>query len=352
MKTPGFKILFLLALAIAPLRAQQPATDYAARALEVTEYLREHFHDKKSELYYGRIDEKKPDFVWGGGVMFSALVGAAKHDKKWESPMKKYFEALDGYWDDKVKIPGYEPAPTGGNGNDKYYDDNAWLVITFAEAYELTKDSRYLKRSIETQEFVMSGWDDQRGGGIWWHEGHKDGSKNTCINAPAAFGALVIARNHPKLAPKMIADAKRLVEWTNKTLQDPNGLFWDNIKVETGKINRGQLTYNSGLMMRANLGLYEATKDEAYLTEAKRIAKAGASLVDSKTGAYRDPVKWSHLMTEADLELYEKTKEPYLLDRSKKNAEFHYQQFKTDTPKDLLTVASIARELWLMSEVK
>ena len=84
--------------------------------------------------------------------------------------------------------------------------------------------------------------------------------------------------------------------------------------------------------------------------EAKRIAKAAESLLNRETGAYRDPVKWSHLMTEADLELHEATGEAYLLERSRKNAELHYQQFKKDPPKDLLTAASIARELWLMAE--
>lgn len=349
MKFRSLLRLGLIASLVSNLHAKE--VDYAGRALEVTEYLREHFHNQKSELYAASLGSPKPDFVWGSGVMFSALAGAAKHDKKWEIPMRKYFQALEGYWDDKVKIPGYEPAQTAGNGKDKYYDDNAWMVITFAEAFELTKESRYLKRSIETQEFVMSGWDDKIGGGIWWHEGHKGGCKNTCANAPAAVGALMIARNNPKLAPQMIADAKRIVEWTNKTLQASNGLFGDNINVETGKINHAQLSYNAGLMLRANLMLHQQTKNEAYLTEAKRIGKAAASLVNSTTGAYRDPVKWSHLMTEADLELYQETGEAYLLERSKKNADHHYQAFKTDTPRDLITLSSIARELWLLSEV-
>ena len=344
------KTAIIFGLSIAVIRAQ-PEPDYAARAMEVTAYIQEHFHDKKTGLYAGRIDKRDPDFVWGGGVMFSALVGAAKHDRKWEGAMRRYFDALDGYWDDKVKIPGYEPAPTSGGGSDKYYDDNAWMVITFADAYELTRDRRYLKRSSETLEFVLSGWDDQAGGGIWWHEKHKDGSKNTCVNAPAAFGCLVVARNDAKLAPRLIGQAKRIVEWTNSRLQAKNGLFADAIKVDGGKINPDQLTYNAGLMLRANLALYHQTKDVAFLDEAKRIGKAAASLLDQKTGVYRDPVKWSHLMTEADLELYGTTHEAYLLERSKKNADAHFNQFKAATPEDLLTLASIARELWLMSEI-
>lgn len=335
-------------LLIAPASGQ--STVHAERALEVQQYIQKTFWNKQTDLYAGRADKPEPDFVWGGGVAFSSLVGAARSDRKWQPLMRNYFGGLDRYWDSKAKVPGYEPSPTAGNGNDKYYDDNAWMVLTFVEAHELTGESRYLRRADETLTFVLSGWDEEMGGGIWWHEDHKDASKNTCVNAPAAVGCLEIAKHAPKKAAKLIAEAKKIVEWTNKTLQLPNGLFADRIEIPSGKIHRGTLTYNTGLMMRANLGLFQQTKEDAYLTEAKRIARAGESLLDPKTGAYRDPVKWSHLMTEADLELHQVTKEAYLLERSRKNAELHFLQFKSDPPKDLLTAASIARELWLMAE--
>jgi hypothetical protein len=42
-------------------------------------------------------------------------------------------------------------------------------------------------------------WDAQRRRrpgwcGIWWHQAHHDGSKNTCANGPAALGFLRLAR--------------------------------------------------------------------------------------------------------------------------------------------------------------
>ena len=132
-------------------------------------------------------------------VMFSNLVAAARSEPATYGPrLKKYFAALDGYWDPKVKIPGYEAAPTHGNGNDKYYDDNAWLVITFLEAYETNRDPRYLTRADETLKFVLSGWDEESGGGIWWHQRHKDGTKNACANGPAAVGCLRLAKFREK----------------------------------------------------------------------------------------------------------------------------------------------------------
>src|SRR5690606_15121296 len=106
------------------------------------------------------------------------------------------------------------------------------------------------------------------------------------------------------------AQGEKITVWTVKTLQGENGLFWDNIEVATGKINKAQLTYNSALMLRCFLSLYSRTKEQFYLTEAMRIGKAAAGMAGND-GVYRDPIKWSHLMVEADLELWRQTGEAY-----------------------------------------
>ena len=64
------KLLAAFLLATASLHAQ--AIDYAARAEEVTAYCRKNFWIKQTELYAGdSAKPDKPDFIWGGGVMFS-----------------------------------------------------------------------------------------------------------------------------------------------------------------------------------------------------------------------------------------------------------------------------------------
>jgi len=282
------------------------------------------------------------------------LVAASRNDPATYCPLlEKYFTALDGYWDAKVKIPGYEAAPTRGNGNDKYYDDNAWLVITFLEAYETHHDARYLTRADETLKFVLSGWGDQIGGGIWWHQLHKDGTKNTCANAPSAVGCLRLAKFREGDAAAALNDqARKIVEWTVGALQAQDGLFDDRKVVATGEIKRGKLTYNSALMLRAMLGLYRATGKKDYLEQAQRIGKAADWFLDKNTGVYRDAVRYAQFMVEADLELYRATKEEYLLSRAKKNADAYYQKWKAKQPDDMMSNASIARVLWLLAETE
>ncbi len=251
---PSLVAIWSLGFLVSASAAGLPGTpiSYEEKAVEVTEYIQQNFWLKKQNLYAKSIADQSPDHIWGGGVMFSALVAAGRHDPRYLRIMHMFYDGLDSYWDTKVKIPGYEPSPTAGGGNDKYYDDNAWMVITFIEAYQVTGASRYIKRANESLAFVMSGWDDAVGGGIWWHEAHKDNSKNTCSNAPAAVSCFRISKyTDAKNASKRIADGLKLTEWTTKTFREPNGLFSDAIDVTTGRKNMGQLTYNSALMLRA-----------------------------------------------------------------------------------------------------
>lgn len=346
--------MFVLLLFLAgALRAAEP-NQYAARAREVTEHIQKTFFDPQSGVYLKSLQIQKPDYVWLQSVMFANLVAATRSDPETYGPrLEKYFTALDSYWDAKVKIPGYEAARTSGNGHDKYYDDNAWLVITLLEAYETNREPRYLQRADETLRFVLSGWDEELGGGIWWHQEHKDGTKNACSNGPSAVGCLQLARlREGQEAAALVEQARKIVAWTIGALQAEDGLFDDRKVVATGEVKRGKLTYNSALMLRALLGLHRATGKQEYLDEARRIGKAGDWFLDQKTGVYRDAVRYAHFMVEADLELYRATKDEYLLKRAKTNVDAYYEKWKAKAPDDMMSNACIARVLWLMSETE
>ena len=325
---------------------------YGSEAREVMEYIQKTFWDSKTSLYVKSADDRTPDYIWREAAMFSALVGASRHEPRSYGPvLARFFHALDGYWDAKAPIPAYEPAPTRGNGNDKYYDDNAWLIITFGEAYQLTGERAYLSRAQETARFVAGGWDEQGGGGIWWHQSHKDGSKNTCANGPAAVGYLCLARLGPaKDAKAWVLAATKVVDWTRDHLEAKDGLFEDRMIVATGEIKKGKLTYNSALMLRACLGLYRQTGRVEYLEQARRIGNAAKWFAARETGVYRDPLKWSQFMVEADLELYRATGEDYLIERARTNADAYYAAWKKERPADMMSNAGLARILWLLAD--
>jgi uncharacterized protein YyaL (SSP411 family) len=351
-------LLALPALGAAPMASTSPAarsisstgrSAFAGDAREVMSYIQKTFWDRRTGLYAHSTTERRPDAMWGNGVMFSALVAAAKQEPKAYRPiLSRFFASLNRYWDSKAPIPGYEPWPTQGNGHDKYYDDNEWMVLGFLQAYDLTKEPRYLDRADEALRFALSGWDDALGGGIWWHEEHKDDTKNTCSNGPAAVGCLMMAKYRRR--DENIQWARRIVAWTSEHLQDRNGLFYDSEKVGARTFNKDLLTYNTALMLRANLGLYRLTGEKHYLDEAKRISAACEWFVDSKSGAYRDNVKFAHLLVEADLAFSRATGDTKSLARARRNGQVSYERWRKKPPATLIENASIARMLWLLAD--
>lgn len=327
--------------------------DYATAADEVMRHIQQAFYLPRCGLYAHSLTDRKADFMWGNGIMFTALIGAARHDARTYSlPMSQFFNAMNRYWDSRAPIPGYEASQKLG-GHDKYYDDNAWMVLACLEAFEMTQDRAYLDRAQQALTFVLSGWDDQGGGGIWWQETHLRNSKNTCSNAPAAVSCLCFARYLPAdQARENVAMARKIVDWTTKNLETDDGLFADSISLRTGKINGGKLTYNTALMIRAFLGLWGADGDQRFLEKAQRAAAASDWFLDARTHAYRDSFKWAHLMVEADLQMYRATEKDYLLQRAKNNADYEYETWKRSPSDELIDNASVARTLWLMADMQ
>ena len=248
--------------------------------------------------------------MWGDGVALSALDAAARVDPDhYRGRVTAFIDALDAYWTDFNGLGGYDVLP-GPKGNDRFYDDNAWMVLALAEAYEVNHRPGDLARAEATYRFVLSGEDDQLGGGIYWHEPERV-SKNTCVTAPAIVGALRLFQLTRK--PTYLADARRLYRWTCAHLQGADGLFADNVKLD-GRVDQARYSYNSGLMIRAASLLHRVTGEAAYLADAERVAHAAeARWVVGETGVIRDEGKFAHLLLEGFLALHDEDRDPHWL---------------------------------------
>ena len=190
---------------------------------------------------------------------------------------------------------------------DRYYDDNEWVVLAMAEAYDVTADPALKVRAEQAMQFVLSGEDKKLGGGIYWREQEKT-SKNTCSNGPAIAAALRLYQITRR--PEYLVTARRLYIWTNAHLQDTDGLYWDNIKLN-GTVEKTKWSYNTALMLRANCLLYQETHEKPYLEEAQRLARAAeAQWVKPETGAIADGGKFAHLLCEAFLYLSDQETDP------------------------------------------
>jgi len=206
--------------------------------------------------------------LWPLSMWQSALIYAAQRDTQRYLPtFRRLQKTLLAYWDEKHSPPGFDAYP---GGNDKYYDDNAWMVLNYVQMYEMTRDRQWLKWAQDVHRFVWSGWDEQLGGGIYWHQSRK--SKNTCSNAPALVSALWLYSVTRQ--PEYLLQAQQIHGWLTARLQDPgDGLFWDNMQMD-GRVDRTKFPYNTALMIDANLWWYRLTSREEYRREALRLARS------------------------------------------------------------------------------
>ena len=245
--------------------------------------------------YYQESDQEKfPCYNWGVGVTLSALNSAARVDPANMQRLKAYLEKVDTYRNPEGPVPGYDVQPNKTHDQDRYYDDNAWMVMALVESYEITQNSRWLKRAEAALTYVLSGEDDKLGGGIFWKEREKT-SKNTCSNGPSAVACLAVyAKNQD---PNLLKKAEQIYAWTRKNLQAPDGLYWDNIKLD-GTVEKTKWSYNSALMLRTAKELSRCTKQPTYQQDADGLEAACIKRWVKSDGTIDDELQFAHLLFE------------------------------------------------------
>jgi len=221
-----------------------------------------------------KVKGKRVAYLWPTSGVFSGVNALLKTtgDKQYSKMLEtNVLPGLQQYYD-AVRTPAcYQSYIFSAGESDRFYDDNVWLALDFCESYMLTKNPDYLKKSIVTWKFVISGWDNKLGGGIYWCEQKKE-SKNTCSNAPGSVLALKLYEATKDTA--FLNWGVRIYNWTKTNLQDTTDyLYFDN-KSLSGKIGRQKYTYNSGQMLQAAALLYKLTGQKTYLEEAQQIAKS------------------------------------------------------------------------------
>lgn len=189
--------------------------------------------------------------------------------------------AIELYFDDDREPPAYSSyiPPPYGHENDRFYDDNAWIGLELLRAYELTGYELARERAGQIFDYLVSGWDTDEerpnAGGIFWVEAERNRDRNTVSTAPAAKLGLLLAEQEvdPTRRRYYLEWSKRMYDWVDSNLRDPNGLYWDHV-TEDGTIDESIFTYNQGSMLGTSLLLYRATGDERYLDRAEQIGQA------------------------------------------------------------------------------
>ncbi len=252
------------------------------------------FVNPKTGFFIESTTERHPVYNWGIGVLISAQNAITNLDTNYKPKLEQSLEKAMLYWNPIGSVPGFDVQPNVQNDQDRYYDDNAWMVMALIESYEITGNEKWLKRAEESLKYVLSGEDDRLGGGIYWKEREKT-SKNTCSNAPAAAACLAVFKHvHDH---KLFEKAVTLYDWTKRNLQAPDGLYWDNVQLN-GTIGKTKWSYNSALMLRTAKKLAAQTHDDKYHKDANRLEAACIKKWIKPDGTIDDELQFAHLLFE------------------------------------------------------
>ena len=287
----SFRLLSILGFALYALSCSAAENEYINRADKILNLIRSYYpahqpflfnenypNDAKTEVSYlvtrDTSARKKVAYLWPTSGIFSGVNALLKtsHDKKYAVYLNDSIIPGIGKYYDNTRSPFcYQSYIADAGHSDRYYDDNVWLAIDFLESYHLTGNRQYLEKSVEAWQFIISGWTVEQDGGIFWCE-QKKGSKNTCSNAPAAVLSLqLFETTRDSLYFRW---GEKIYNWTKAKLQDTSDwLYFDNVSL-SGKISKTKYAYNSGQMLQAAALLNKLTRKEAYLTEARKIAKS------------------------------------------------------------------------------
>lgn len=235
-------------------------------------------------------------FVWPVSTQFRVLNSLTQlSPATYRMRLRVFSDQVDAaYWNN-----GYR---SGAGGGDRFYDDNAHLVVALAEAYRLTGDAAYLNRAKATQTFVLSGENTIAGGGIYFKQGDTT-SKDTISTLQGARGAAMLYRATGDVT--YLNDAKRLLTWAKSHVQLSNGLFNQGFSIASNTAAGVDIVNSAGIGISLNCELYAATREASYLIEARRIGFAAVTrFLDAPTGRINDEGYWAYELVDAFANLH------------------------------------------------
>lgn len=300
--------------------------DYMARARQTLAAIDRDLRIAGTDSYYENQERSQVSFIWGNIFLeYAYAEGAGLRADEWQGTLMQCYRNLEHHWSPDYKgIAGYATQPVGGGVPDRFYDENGWMAIGLARAYEQTGNRTFLDKAKAALAFTFSGEDDVLGGGIYFQETFSQykPQKNTICSAVAIVASMKL---YELTAEKSyLDDALRIEKWTADNLLDASdNLLWDAKIVEDGSVNTQKWTYNAGFMVRGWLKLYKATGEERFLAQARStLAAADARWFNPINGALNDPGYFAFALVDAWFDLYDLEKDKAVLAKALRTIEF------------------------------
>jgi predicted alpha-1,6-mannanase (GH76 family) len=189
---------------------------------------------------------------------------------------RSYLGQLDNTFEkDKGAFPAgvLSGDPLLGNFTSRAIDDSEWWGLTWLQAYDLTRDPKYLDMAVTIADYVNGYWDTSTcGGGVWW-----DGERTYKNAVTNGLWIRLTAELHNRLPGDTLWLGRSRTAWAwfqGSGMVNADGLVNDGLT--NACTNNGQTvwSYNQGMLIGGGLELWRATGDPAILASVRRLADA------------------------------------------------------------------------------
>lgn len=234
------------------------AYDTAVRDAIMDGYLGQYYHDASTGHVLGGGG------WWGDAEMFETILDAFA-----TTGDLRYKEIFNELYVNFLQRNG-----TDWSGNE-FNDDITWMVLACIRAYKYFGVADYLAKAKDNYTRMYNRAHQRFGTLIWKQSQENKLATNSCINCPATVAACYLGEMTGD--ESWYTKALSIYAGQRKLLFNENtGEVWDcrawnsDGTMEAGG-NRWVSTYNQGTMLGAAVALYNYTKDEKYIQDAKKI---------------------------------------------------------------------------------
>ena len=277
-KTTVFVVLIMLVLLFNSCKKDEPYNQYADTTIATLQK----WYNTETGLY-------ETTSWWNAANALTAIIDYSRitGSKEYLDVIENSFEICKEF---EVQMPDPKDNWICRNYINDYYDDQGWWILAWIEAYELTKDEKYLKMARITFADMATGWDEVCGGGVYWKK-PKIG-KSAVQNELFMLAAI---RLHQRGGGEALG--KSYIKWGEDTYQwfMNSGMINEKYLIENGlnkqcEVNTGNYhTYNQGIILSALVELYNEKQDVLLLDLAHKIARSTIINLTYENGILKDP---------------------------------------------------------------
>ena len=260
-----------LAIAVFPAMATTPSYPASPRSDGSTAVARARV---AADVLMGSYEPGKawfPSSWWNSAVALQTI-----GDYMQRTGDRRYLAQLDNTFEkDKGAFPPgvLSGDPLLGNFTSRAIDDSAWWGLTWVQAYDLTRNPKYLDMAITIANYVDGYWDTGScGGGVWWNAERT--YKNAVTNG---LWIRLTAELHNRIPGDQQWLARSRTAWAwfqHSGMINAGGLVNDGLTDACTNNGQNVWSYNQGLAIGAGLELWRATRDPAILASVRRLADA------------------------------------------------------------------------------